>query len=56
MAQLPSLTKLEGVQRFEFTDVTRFGADVRLRARLAAHWQELMQKIHLTQPGLDKAL
>jgi riboflavin biosynthesis pyrimidine reductase len=22
MAQLPSLTKLEGVQRFEFTDVT----------------------------------
>jgi diaminohydroxyphosphoribosylaminopyrimidine deaminase/5-amino-6-(5-phosphoribosylamino)uracil reductase len=56
MAQLPSLTKLEGVQRFEFTDVTRFGADVRFRARLAEHWQELMQKIHLTQPGLDKAL
>ena len=56
MAQLPSLTKLEGVQRFEFTDVTRFGADVRLRARIASHWQELMQKIHLTQPGLDKAL
>lgn len=48
MAQLPSLTKLEGVQRFEFTDVTRLGADVRLRARLPSHWQELMQKIHLT--------
>ena len=48
MAQLPALTKLEGVQRFEFTDVTRLGADVRLRARLPSHWQELMQKIHLT--------
>jgi diaminohydroxyphosphoribosylaminopyrimidine deaminase/5-amino-6-(5-phosphoribosylamino)uracil reductase len=56
MAQLPVLTKLDGVQRFEFTDVTRLGADVRLRARLATHWQELMQKIHLSQPGLDKAL
>jgi diaminohydroxyphosphoribosylaminopyrimidine deaminase/5-amino-6-(5-phosphoribosylamino)uracil reductase len=48
MAQLPALTKLEGVQRFEFIDVTRLGADVRLRARLPSHWQELMQKIHLT--------
>jgi len=48
MAQLPALTKLEGVQRFEFTDVTRLGADIRLRARLPSHWQELMQKIHLT--------
>ena len=56
MAQLPALTKLDGVQRFEFTDVTQLGADVRLRARLASHWQELMQNIHLIQPGVDKAL
>jgi diaminohydroxyphosphoribosylaminopyrimidine deaminase/5-amino-6-(5-phosphoribosylamino)uracil reductase len=56
MAQLPALTKLDGVQRFEFTDVMQLGADVRLRARLASHWQELMQNIHLIQPGLDKAL
>jgi diaminohydroxyphosphoribosylaminopyrimidine deaminase/5-amino-6-(5-phosphoribosylamino)uracil reductase len=56
MAQLPALTKLDGVQRFEFTDVTQLGADVRLRARLASHWQKLMQNIHLIQPGVDKAL
>jgi len=49
MAQLPTLTKLEGVQRFEFIDLKQLGPDVRLRARLPEHWRELMQKIHLTE-------
>lgn len=56
MAQLPALTKLEGVQRFEFTDLKHLGADVRLRARLPEHWRELMQKIHLTEYTTGQAL
>jgi len=56
MAQLPTLTKLEGVQRFEFIDLKQLGADVRLRARLSAHWRELMQNIHLTEYTTGKAL
>ena len=56
MAQLPTLTKLEGVQRFEFTDLKQLGADVRLRARLPEHWRELMQKIHLTEYSTGQAL
>ncbi len=56
MAQLPTLTKLDGVQRFEFTDLKQLGADVRLRARLPEHWRELMQKIHLTEYSTGQAL
>jgi diaminohydroxyphosphoribosylaminopyrimidine deaminase / 5-amino-6-(5-phosphoribosylamino)uracil reductase len=56
MAQLPELTRLEGVQRFEFTDLKQLGADVRLRARLPEHWRELMQKIHLTEYSTGQAL
>jgi len=56
MAQLPTLTKLEGVQRFEFTELKQLGADVRLRARLPEHWRELMQKIHLTEHTTGQAL
>jgi diaminohydroxyphosphoribosylaminopyrimidine deaminase/5-amino-6-(5-phosphoribosylamino)uracil reductase len=56
MAQLPTLTKLEGVQRFEFTELKQLGADVRLRARLPEHWRELMQKIHLTEYSTGQAL
>lgn len=56
MAQLPALTKLDGVQRFEFTELKQLGADVRLRARLPEHWRELMQNIHLTEFTTGKAL
>jgi len=56
MAQLPELTKLEGVQRFEFIDLQQLGADIRVRARLPEHWRELMQKIHLTEYSTGKAL
>ncbi|MDO9024725.1 bifunctional diaminohydroxyphosphoribosylaminopyrimidine deaminase/5-amino-6-(5-phosphoribosylamino)uracil reductase RibD [Zwartia sp.] len=56
MAQLPTLTKLEGVQRFEFIDMKQLGADIRLRARLPEHWRELMHKIHLTEYSTTKAL
>jgi len=50
------LTKLEGVQRFEFTDLKQLGADVRLRARLPEHWRALMQNIHLTEYTTGQAL
>lgn len=56
MAQLPTLTKLDSVQRFEFTELKQLGADVRLRARLPEHWRELMQKIHLTEYSTGQAL
>jgi diaminohydroxyphosphoribosylaminopyrimidine deaminase/5-amino-6-(5-phosphoribosylamino)uracil reductase len=56
MAQLPTLTKLEGVQRFEFIELKQLGPDVRLRARLPEHWRELMQKIHLTEHSTGQAL
>jgi diaminohydroxyphosphoribosylaminopyrimidine deaminase/5-amino-6-(5-phosphoribosylamino)uracil reductase len=56
MAQLPTLTKLDGVQRFEFTELKQLGADVRLRARLPEHWRALMQKIHLTEYSTGQAL
>ena len=56
MAQLPTLTKLDGVQRFEFTELKQLGADARLRARLPEHWRELMQKIHLTEYSTGQAL
>ena len=56
MAQLPALTKLDGVQRFEFTELKQLGADVRLRARMPEHWRELMNKIHLTEFTTGKVL
>jgi diaminohydroxyphosphoribosylaminopyrimidine deaminase / 5-amino-6-(5-phosphoribosylamino)uracil reductase len=55
MAQLPGLTRLDGVQRFEFLDMKQLGADIRLRARIPEHWRELMQKIHLTEYSTGKA-
>lgn len=47
VARFPGLNKLSQAPRFDFIDVTRFGADVRLRARVAARWQDLLKKIHL---------
>lgn len=47
VVKLAGLTKLSQAPRFEFIDVARFGADVRLRARDQARWQALRKKIHL---------
>ena len=54
MAQLPVLTKLDGVKRFEFTDVKQLGADVRVRARLPESWRALMQSIHLIESNVGE--
>lgn len=56
IAQLPTLTKLEGVQRFELIDLRQFGADARLRLRLPEHWRALMQNIHLTEYTTGRTL
>ncbi|MGO3741328.1 bifunctional diaminohydroxyphosphoribosylaminopyrimidine deaminase/5-amino-6-(5-phosphoribosylamino)uracil reductase RibD, partial [Kerstersia sp.] len=47
MARLAALDNLAQAQRFEFTDMTRLGADVRLRARAAAHWDALRERVRL---------
>ena len=47
VAKLPGLNKLSQAPRFEFIDVARLGADVRLRARSISRWQDLLKKIHL---------
>jgi diaminohydroxyphosphoribosylaminopyrimidine deaminase/5-amino-6-(5-phosphoribosylamino)uracil reductase len=54
MAQLPVLTQLEGVKRFEFTEVKQLGTDIRVRARLPERWRELMQSIHLIENNTGK--
>jgi diaminohydroxyphosphoribosylaminopyrimidine deaminase/5-amino-6-(5-phosphoribosylamino)uracil reductase len=54
MAQLPVLTKLDGVKRFEFTDVKQLGADIRVRARLPHSWRALMQSIHLIESNVGE--
>jgi diaminohydroxyphosphoribosylaminopyrimidine deaminase/5-amino-6-(5-phosphoribosylamino)uracil reductase len=54
MAQLPVLTQLEGVKRFEFTEVKQLGTDIRVRARLPERWRELMQSIHLIESNTGK--
>jgi len=43
MVRVPLLDHLDAARRFEFTEMVRVGADVRLRARLAARWQALRQ-------------
>jgi diaminohydroxyphosphoribosylaminopyrimidine deaminase/5-amino-6-(5-phosphoribosylamino)uracil reductase len=50
MVQLPMLDHLEAAQRFEFTDVQRLGADVRLRARLQERWQALREGLASEPP------
>lgn len=52
MVQLPMLDHLDAAQRFEFIDISRVGADVRLRARLADRWQALRQGL---APAIDAA-
>ncbi|MFJ1299669.1 bifunctional diaminohydroxyphosphoribosylaminopyrimidine deaminase/5-amino-6-(5-phosphoribosylamino)uracil reductase RibD [Pseudomonadota bacterium AL_CKDN230030165-1A_HGKHYDSX7] len=45
MVRLPLLEHLEGARRYVFTDMTRVGADVRLRATSDAHWQALLASV-----------
>ncbi len=44
---LPRLERLDAALRYEFVDVERVGADLRVRARVAQHWRELMRRVEL---------
>lgn len=50
MFQLGTLHALEQAHRFEFVDVGRVGADVRLRARRQRSWQSLLNAVQ-ANPG-----
>lgn len=47
VARMSGITRLEDAARFEFIDAIRLGADLRVRARHAAHWADLQSKLHL---------
>jgi diaminohydroxyphosphoribosylaminopyrimidine deaminase/5-amino-6-(5-phosphoribosylamino)uracil reductase len=47
MVRIPMLEHLDHARRFEFFDTALLGADVRLRARDATRWQQL---IHAVEP------
>ncbi len=47
MVRLPMLEHLEGARRYEFIDAERVGADLRVRARVADTWRELMRRVEL---------
>lgn len=47
MVRLPMLEHLDAARRYEFIDTARLGADLRLRARVAGTWQQLMQRVAL---------
>jgi diaminohydroxyphosphoribosylaminopyrimidine deaminase/5-amino-6-(5-phosphoribosylamino)uracil reductase len=49
MLRLPLIEHLEHARRFEFTDMARVGADLRLRARDASRWNALRQAITCAQ-------
>ncbi|MGH8819369.1 MAG: bifunctional diaminohydroxyphosphoribosylaminopyrimidine deaminase/5-amino-6-(5-phosphoribosylamino)uracil reductase RibD [Achromobacter pestifer] len=51
MVRLPMLEHLDAAQRYEFIDTALLGADVRLRARVAQTWRELMQRVALHAPN-----
>ncbi|CAB3700073.1 Riboflavin biosynthesis protein RibD [Achromobacter pestifer] len=51
MVRLPMLEHLDAAQRYEFIDTALLGADVRLRARVAQTWRELMQRVALSAPN-----
>jgi diaminohydroxyphosphoribosylaminopyrimidine deaminase/5-amino-6-(5-phosphoribosylamino)uracil reductase len=50
MVRLPMLEHLDAARRYEFIDTARVGADLRLRARVEATWQQLMQRVALPAP------
>lgn len=47
LVKLPLLERLEAAPRYEFIDAERVGADLRVRARVADHWRELMRRVEL---------
>jgi len=47
MVRLPMLEHLEAARRYEFIDAERVGADLRVRARVADTWRQLMQRVEL---------
>ena len=47
MVRLPMLEHLDAARRYEFTDVARVGADLRVRARVAGTWRQLMESVAL---------
>jgi diaminohydroxyphosphoribosylaminopyrimidine deaminase/5-amino-6-(5-phosphoribosylamino)uracil reductase len=48
MVRLPILERLEAARRYAFVDLLRLGADLRIRARVATHWQQLLQRVTLS--------
>ncbi|MGY6268522.1 bifunctional diaminohydroxyphosphoribosylaminopyrimidine deaminase/5-amino-6-(5-phosphoribosylamino)uracil reductase RibD [Achromobacter denitrificans] len=49
MVRLPMLEHLEAAHRYEFIDAERLGADLRVRARVADTWRQLMQRVELPE-------
>ncbi len=45
MAHMDALANLSEAQRFEFLDIQRFGQDLRVRARCADRWNELVDSV-----------
>jgi diaminohydroxyphosphoribosylaminopyrimidine deaminase/5-amino-6-(5-phosphoribosylamino)uracil reductase len=45
MVNMPLLENLDQAQRFSFIETLSLGADVRLRARIMARWQSLIQSV-----------
>ena len=49
MVRLPMLEHLDAARRYEFIDTERVGADLRVRARVADTWRQLMQRVELPE-------
>lgn len=56
MVRLPMLEHLDAAQRYEFIETARLGADVRLRARVADTWRELVQRVALPSSSQNTRL
>jgi len=52
MYRLETLQALDGAHRFEFTEVSMVGPDVRLRARRQDSWSTLLDAVRGNAPGL----
>ncbi|MFG0228424.1 bifunctional diaminohydroxyphosphoribosylaminopyrimidine deaminase/5-amino-6-(5-phosphoribosylamino)uracil reductase RibD [Achromobacter sp. 413638] len=51
MVRLPLLEHLDGARRYAFIDTAAIGPDLRLRARVEASWQQLLQRVALPDLG-----
>lgn len=49
MVRLPMLEHLDAARRYEFIDTERLGADLRVRARVADTWRQLMLRVELPE-------